>query len=344
MTSKILAFAALASIGAFALPAEAGGMGGGTNGGPGGTSGMAAGASQSGASAGQSGASAGQSGASGAGASQSGASAAARGAHAASAPAHSEGVHSAQAPSGAAHSTVTGSGHGATSAPPHMVTLHIGDAGGRKPAGESAPEAKAGETGPAMLHAPGHHESHGTSGGAPADKSAPDAKPGSTIKVVNQAKTGPNAKSDDDADDGHWHHGDHDGNWHHGDGDHDGDDMHHHHHHHVIPVFFFPIFAAAPVVIATEDETEFAPGDEDSFSITNETEGEMTVYDDGRQVCVLAPKAACSFDISGGHHEISVTAGSGARRSVYSGSSGGKMIVVGKDPGGMSPMTPMSPE
>lgn len=108
---------------------------------------------------------------------------------------------------------------------------------------------------------------------------------------------------------------------------------HHHHghfHHHAIPFLFFTGVGTIPAVTATpateaEDESQ-------SFAVSNQTDSEMTVLDNGVRLCVLAPKARCSFATTGGHHDFSVRiGGKESSGAAGPGAHGGHMIEVGKE-------------
>ena len=80
---------------------------------------------------------------------------------------------------------------------------------------------------------------------------------------------------------------------------------------------------------ALDDEAEDGAGDDGVFGITNRTGETMAVYDNGKRVCVLAPGVRCSFDVSKGRHDVSVSVGgSEVRRVIPRPGGGGKMIVV----------------
>lgn len=104
-----------------------------------------------------------------------------------------------------------------------------------------------------------------------------------------------------------------------------------HFHHHAIPLVFLTGIGTVPVV--TEAESAVEPGIESqSFTVSNDTDSEMTVLDSGVQVCVLAPRARCSFETASGHHDISVTiSGRQSSNSEDRGSRGGHMIEVGRE-------------
>lgn len=109
---------------------------------------------------------------------------------------------------------------------------------------------------------------------------------------------------------------------------------------HRFPVIVYPLGGSYAVTTGpdqdiyedaarAEETYEDADADDDVFAITNRTDQTMTVYDNGRRVCVLAPGVRCSFDVSTGRHDVSIGLGdSGARRAVPRASGAGKMIVV----------------
>lgn len=99
-------------------------------------------------------------------------------------------------------------------------------------------------------------------------------------------------------------------------------------HHDAIPFLFFTGVEAFPWV--TETEPTIEPMIEpQSVTISNDTDSEMTVLDSGRQICVLAPRARCSFETTSGHHDISVTtSGRQSSDSEDRGSHGPHMITV----------------
>ncbi len=110
---------------------------------------------------------------------------------------------------------------------------------------------------------------------------------------------------------------------------------------HGFPVIVYPLRGGYGIATGTYDgdaedaDREDAYGadayraDEGIFAITNGTAEEMTVYDNGKPVCVLAPKVSCSFDVSQGRHDISASIGKPAvRRAIPRAAGGGKTIVV----------------
>jgi len=102
-------------------------------------------------------------------------------------------------------------------------------------------------------------------------------------------------------------------------------------HHHAIPFIFFggivPVVTESLPVAAQSEAIETGASD---FAITNDTDSEMTVFDNGVRLCILAPKARCGFATGAGHHDISVTLS--ARESSDAGFARGHMIEVGKKP------------
>ena len=103
-----------------------------------------------------------------------------------------------------------------------------------------------------------------------------------------------------------------------------------HFHHHAIPFLFFTGIGTVPVV--TETEPAIEPGIESqSFTVTNDTDSEMTVLDSGLQICVLAPRARCSFETTSGHHDISVTISGRQSSDLEDRPHGGHMIDVGRE-------------
>lgn len=100
---------------------------------------------------------------------------------------------------------------------------------------------------------------------------------------------------------------------------------------HRFPVIVYPLGGTYAIATDPYDDAEDAEEeaeDDGIFAITNGTDEEMTVYDNGEPVCVLAPKVRCSFDISKGRHDVSVRLGQGEARREIPRASGGKMIVV----------------
>lgn len=102
---------------------------------------------------------------------------------------------------------------------------------------------------------------------------------------------------------------------------------------HGFPVIVYPYGGSYAVTTEPYDEDDYDDGaetaDDGIFTITNSTGEEMTVYDNGKPVCVLAPGVRCSFDISHDRHDISVRVGTrDARREIPDPRHGGKMIVV----------------
>jgi len=114
-------------------------------------------------------------------------------------------------------------------------------------------------------------------------------------------------------------------------GDLSGHHRHGHFHHHAVPFLFFTGVGTIPVV--TETPATEAEDESHSFAVSNETDSEMTVLDNGVRLCVLAPKARCSFATTGGHHDISVRIGGRESSDAAGpGAHGGHMIEVGKEP------------
>jgi len=99
-----------------------------------------------------------------------------------------------------------------------------------------------------------------------------------------------------------------------------------HLHHHAIPFLFFTGEGDIPVMTETEPAIE-----SQSFTVSNDTDAEMTVLDSGRQICVLAPGARCSFETMGGHHDISVTISGRQSSDLEDRPHGGHMIEVGRE-------------
>ena len=116
------------------------------------------------------------------------------------------------------------------------------------------------------------------------------------------------------------------------------------HHHHGkkfprrgFPVVVYPLGGSYAVTTGGEDvdvdEDDGESGEAENagdgvFAITNRTDREMTVYDNGKAVCVLAPGVRCSFDISKGAHDVSARVGQSEVRREIPHHAGGKMIVV----------------
>lgn len=102
-------------------------------------------------------------------------------------------------------------------------------------------------------------------------------------------------------------------------------------HHHAIPFLFVTGIGTVPVVTETESAIG-ADIESQSFTVSNDTDAEMTVLDSGVQICVLAPRARCSFETTSGHHDISVTV-SGRQSSDLEDRAphGGHMIAVGRE-------------
>lgn len=107
---------------------------------------------------------------------------------------------------------------------------------------------------------------------------------------------------------------------------------HHRHglfHHHAVPFIFFggaiPVVTGSFPVAAESEAIETGASD---FAVTNDTDSEMTVSDNGVRLCVLAPKARCSFAAGAGHHDISVTIS--GRESSDASFARGRLIEVGK--------------
>jgi hypothetical protein len=106
---------------------------------------------------------------------------------------------------------------------------------------------------------------------------------------------------------------------------------------HGFPVIVYPYGASYAVATGGEDvyadedygESAEADGADDGvFAITNRTDAEMTVYDNGKPVCVLAPGVRCSFDVSKGTHDVSARVGKSEARREIPRSTAGKLIVV----------------
>ncbi len=210
-----------------------------------------------------------------------------------------------------------GTGHGGLAAP-------AGAEGGSMAAGSTAADSGQAGHGGSSTSIHGNTHSHGDGGakgaatgfGAAAQGAAPPARGAKPVVVTG---TGAGVSSS------HLAHGASFA------GDLSGHHRHGHLHHHAIPFVFFTGVGTIPVV--TETPATEAEDESQSFAVSNETDSEMTVLDNGVRLCVLAPKARCRFATTGGHHDISVRIGGRESSDAAGpGAHGGHMIEVGKEP------------
>jgi hypothetical protein len=203
--------------------------------------------------------------------------------------------------------------------PPGAEAAQTGMPATGSPGVFSAPSGAGGaatHSGGKTVGAQGHGTSHGPSHGKGT------ATSGQGSGGQGQATIGPAKPTTDIFHESHRDHGH--GFEHAFDHDHDRD--RHFRHHRPFPVILVPGTVATYAAVHEDD----GEGD-DVFSIVNDSDEEMTVYDNGTAMCTLAPGARCSFDTSKGQHEISVRMGRAAASAQGQSGHGGKMIILEKD-------------